>query len=534
MKKTMTLVAGLLMTVAASANVIEVLPDPVGTEIIGGVEVNVYELGTLSVPTNAKMQIAKANVPQLGYIDWDSLNVPAGSKIRFTGGIMLDTLPDGYTYDWSQVIYVWASSAGGFLPAGSTFTVPEQMIFRYLPLTLTFPGDGTYTAAQPHSSVYYTPLRASVVNNGNWVTDNEFNNASSRLNYSGDVSGSGTIYVPDCGDFTFTGGFLLGGKVSFAGRKFSNNINIFPTNNVSSLGTMDFGGYAYDGSGTHLIKCLHYNPSLQAGETGTLTIGNRLTVDNGGGLDDTPGTSMRRWGRGILVYGGNSVEINELYFNQTAAFHLVADSAFNGGTFDKGVGNVTINQIGVKAAPAWICPSANINLTASNLHVGGDRTFTFDYTAESNKMNVCTLDLSANIRAGHTLIIKGFNPSLLPRTIRLHDNQKSKATLQVLDDEWTFPFDFTAAADEINPARCVADGVLDATATGTIIIDCVAGQPILGEYPLMACTAGAEELANWNVEFRGSWPEVRCEVVRDATGIRLKVKEAKGLIVIFQ
>ena len=532
MKRTITLVAGLLMAVAASADVISVLPAPVGTETIEGVEVNVYELGTLSVPTDSAMRITKANVPKLGYIDWGSLNVPIGSKIRFTGGIMLDTLPDGYIYDWSQVNYVWASSAGGFLPAGSTFAIPEQMIFRYLPLTLSFPGDGTYTAARPNQSTYRTPLRASVVNNGNWVTDNDFNNDSSRLFYAGDVSGNGTISYPYIGAFTFQGRFLFDGVVSLG--KNSNYIAIMPTNNVSSLGTLSFS--ANDLSSN--LQYVHYAPSLSSGETGTLTIENTVTIANGGGLDDTPGTSMRRHGRGFLVYGGNTIVIQNLHYNQTSGnggpVHFVADSTFNGGAFDKGVGNVTINKIWANYNPVIICPSANINLTASSLHTGGDRAFKFDYTAESNRMNVCTLDLSSNIRADHTLTIKGFNPSLLPRTILLHANQKSKATLQVLDDEWTFPFDFTAAASEINPARCVADGVLDAPATGTIILDCVAGTPIPGEYPLMTCTAGAEELADWNVEFRGSWPGVTCTVVRDATGIRLQVKEIKGFMIIFQ
>jgi hypothetical protein len=179
-----------------------------------------------------------------------------------------------------------------------------------------------------------------------------------------------------------------------------------------------------------------------------------------------------------------------------------------------------------------VFPSANLNLTTGLLHWG--RTFEFDYTGESNAVNVSTLDFSKENHAAR-VTVRGFSPAFLPRRILADPVRLAGVTNVVLDADWTFPFDFAAAdPEEINPWRCESMGALQAPEAGTITISAQGGKPVSGIYPLMTCTTGGGALKNWTVSFTGNWYGAERTVLTDETGLRLKIRMNRATLVTFR
>jgi hypothetical protein len=193
-----------------------------------------------------------------------------------------------------------------------------------------------------------------------------------------------------------------------------------------------------------------------------------------------------------------------------------------------GIGNVVFDQLGY-SGNVIAYPSANINLTINK--VWYDRNVLIDYTAESNKVNVCTLDFS-NDNIASNIQIRGYSPAFLPRKILADAKHLDITTNVVLDSSWKFPFDFASVdPEEINPWRCESMGVLQVPETGAIEIAAIGGKPVTGIYPLMTCTTGGETLRNWTVDFTGEWYGAERTVLIDETGLRLAVKVRKGTVV---
>lgn len=92
MSRTRKLVAALPFALAATgafAGVVGTLPEPT---VVDGK--NVYTLGTSMSTALPTREDAETNYD---YIDWASLNVPAGSVVKLNGAVVLDALPADLT-----------------------------------------------------------------------------------------------------------------------------------------------------------------------------------------------------------------------------------------------------------------------------------------------------------------------------------------------------------------------------------------------------------------------------------------------------
>lgn len=483
--------------------IIDVLPEPAAD--------GAYELGADDTWTGTTLN--NSHVLELAYIDWAALAVPDGSTVRFTGGVLLDALPDGLTYDWNAVKTLVIADPT-VLKAGTTFTVPYGVNFRLIAATVTKTDDGAYTLKY-NAAKATAGVGADVVMNG-WMR--QYGDTYGHPTFNGAFTGNGTNYVNNFNAWErFTGTLDFSGMLILGKSQNKQHLDLDVSGTDSHIGLLDMNYIE-----ATRRKWLHYAPRTADGETGVLTIDYmRAGTDSGALLDNA---DNRRQGNAILVHSGNTVHIKQF---EQHDLHLVADDVMINPALDKGVGNVIIDWFG-SSVDGTIFPSANINLRVDRLH--HKRSFVIDYTAESNVANVCSLDLAKALEHSD-VTIRGYRPALLPRTIAVYAAKAADTTLKILDDEWTFPFDFSAAADDVDAARCEGAGVLRVPEAGKIILDCTGGEPVDGTWPLVTCTSGGTALQTWEVAYTGDWRAagaVERHVTVDDTGAYLTVKVHRG------
>ena len=450
-------------------------------------------------------------LPYLGYIDWDELKVPAGSTVRFIGGILLDKLPSDYNYDWSKVTHICIIN--DLLPDCETLHIPAGVSLRLPAVNLAKSEDGkNFTLVRADEKVasgFHTNLD---IDGTLYAGD-----GTKEFSLCGSVTGAGELRMDNFNtERTFLGKVDFEGNVYMGASQQKQKIRMSPTEKISVINGLNMGFQEF------VFKTFEYAPRLAPGEYGVLNITNSFAVSDRGGLSDS---SPRRIGDVIQVYSNNTIHVKTFW---KGVFHMVADSDVANPKFDMGIGNVVFDEFG-HSGNVIAYPSANINLTINK--VWYNRNVLIDYTAESNKVNVCTLDFS-NDNIASSLQIRGYSPAFLPRKILADERRLDITTNIVLDSSWKFPFDFASEdPEEINPWRCESMGVLQVPETGAIEIAAIGGKPVTGVYPLMTCTTGGETLRNWTVNFTGEWYGAERTVLIDETGLRLAVKVRKGTVV---
>ena len=486
----------------------------------------------------------------LAYPVWNEIKVPSGANLKFVGGVVLSSLPDGCTFDFSDCTHLLVTDNSVF---GSGFTVPEHTKLLYLACDVNVDG----TVASFTEPAKYGYIECPFVLNGT----NTVGKDNGNIIFNGPVTGASTGYMELSGfsiHVIFNGALNFGGKIRLRNSQRNQRIIVNSPNAESSIGYFEGHDWGNDKIENAVGKPqqLIYTPASST--PCTLAIAN-FNQNEIGGLNEPESTGKiqyRRWGVVLATCSNNTICVSNIV--RHGAVHLMAcsDGAYTFGNepvFNEGFGNFEIVHLGKNGqgnadrSPKFY-PSPNANLKFTGRFTGNYSTAapSFDYTAESNTVNRGTLDMSGAIshEGKHQPIrITGYSPWNLPRLIKVHSNLAATTTNIVTDTCWVMPFDFAAAADEIDVARCETDANLFIASSGTIVVSnatTAAGADVIpGRYPVItgrtvvnaAGVAGSAAFADWSVELAGKWNGFAVSLVPSDTGLFIDVKKLVGLSV---
>ena len=481
----------------------------------------------------------------LAYPAWDEIGVPSGATLKFVGGVALSSLPDGCTFDFSGCTHLLVTDNSVF---GSGFTVPELTTLLYQKCNVSVYGS-VASFLNPDGDVSIeSPL---VINGTNTVGKQRGN-----VIFNGAVTGADTGYMELNGfgrHVTFKGALNFGGTIRLRNSQRNQRIIVNSAGAESSIGTLEGNDWGNDrtsetrGAPQQLIY-------LPASQTPCTMIVGRFNQNETGGLlepDEAGNFRYRRWGVLLATCSNNTVCVSNIV--RHGAYHLMAcsDGAYTFGNepaFDQGFGNFEIVHLGKNAqghadrSPKFY-PSPNVNLKFTGRFTGNYRSAapSFDYTGESNTVNRGTLDMSGaeSYEYEHQpILITGYSPWNLPRSIKVHPNLAATTTNIVTDTRWVMPLDFGAAPDEIDVARCETDAILSVPESCMIVVSnatTAAGAAVIpGRYPVITGSAvvnaagatGSAAFADWTVELAGRWGG--CDVLLEMsdTGLYIVVKQS--------
>lgn len=549
MSRAHKLVAALPFALAATgafAGVVGTLPEPT---VVDGK--SVYTLGTSTSTALPTREDAEANYD---YIDWASLNVPAGSVVKLNGAVVLDALPEDVTYDWSactRIAYVGTS----FATAGKKVTVPATATVLFYTSTVTKSEDGTSFLL---SSDKDSTIQADVELNGEMLARDRY-----VPNFYGTVTGSGQITTANWSiPVSFYGPLAFDGHIQLDTNQFGQNIRIYSSGTESSIGkvSMYFRTNEQYPVGSVPAQYCWFNPQNEGGSV--LTIGELATNGGAGGNLDSFLSSetgrARRGGSQLIVYGNNTVKISSRSSSgwNYRALGLFADTGWDykvGATtlpaFDKGLGNVEIGDHGNWDALYYVSPMMNVKFVGNHGPYFGSK-LACEYRAETHVVNQAEyLDFRGitNDMGEDAISVHGASPANLPKKILARQNRQSRFFVHVYDSEWTMPFDF--GAEDVNPGRCETDcRLVDIAAKGTVYVrnDTTAAHAaypsLWTEYPVITTYAGGaptnekgESVFNdWTIVPVGKWGQVQIEKVVKDTGLYLRMRRENAFHIIIR
>lgn len=510
-----------------------------------------YELGAAdySVALNDFNSQSKAG---LGYIDWAALaagGLSSNDKVRFVGGVALDALPAGYTYDFTAVNNVMLLDKG----LVGAFDIPANAAVVCQPVSAISKASETEGAA-----VAFTMKTGEVSVDTPLHNDGYFaiGKNSNSVVLNGGLTGSGYVNVRGVYWSVTVGG---SGALDFAGVisaiENAQRIKITSGGRESHVKTISL---QLNSSANYPATELIYDPVALDGEPCTLVVTNGILGKNKTSTFSYS-AAQPRIGAHVCVCNGNTIKFLKLDNGGDAhCFGLVAAksarySRGNPPAFEDGFGNVIIGDPSKKLA-SGIAPVINMspqmNLTfTGTVFMYGFQTAKINYNTESNVVNKAFLDCSTleNATVHQRWIdsfgIHGYAPYNLPRTITTKNTNaaKSQTVVHISDTAWTMPFDFSAAADEVNPNRCETNCSIDIPASGTVTVTnatpagAASFPEALTEYPILTCASGgATAFADWTVEFAGNWAGAKVAPVVKDTGLYVSVKKLSGTVVLFK
>ena len=505
-----------------------------------------YELGVAGYERSAD-NFDSQNAKGVGYINWSALaadGLPANAKIRFVGGVALDSLPDGYTYDFSNMKNVAVLGHAVFakmaVPAGCVAIVVQKN--PNVSPNPTIDGTTAIISWRQNNMEIDTP----VVNNGVIVAGQGANN---NHFYKKGITGTGVCRMNGYGRYIVVTNELSDFEGSFYHYSSTDGhkIIIATTNETSSIRL--YNPWTYSGKGAYLL----YNPVRNT--SGTLRIKNFSPSSTY--VSGLATTGVRRRGLQLCVCNGNTIWLENPSMNNDRSLALFAGTAplytvGNPPAFDKGLGTVVLgNDTSVadlfEPQNLYVSPQMNLVFKKYFTRYVYNRHWQIYYTVESNAVNRATLDASgadASEWFDKRFDIVGYAPYNLPRRITVPNKAKalSNSYVKISDTEWTMPFDFGASdPDEVNPARCETNCKLEIPAAVTVIVrnDTAAGGDVYPDvrtlYPILTCSSGGETtFANVDVQFAGDWSRCKVEKVVTDGGLYISVKRRRGFVISFR
>ena len=476
----------------------------------------------------------------LAYPVWDAIGVPAGSTVKFVGGVALSSLPSGCTFDFSGATHVFVTDAAVF---GSGFTLLQSVKLLFQPYTVTVSGTTATFTLSSRIGTINVPMEINGTNNVG---------RNANVVFDGAVTGSetGLVYVNGYNRrVTFSGALDFGGTAKLNASQRGAGFEVRSPCSESRIGVVK--GHDYDNSGgTGAPQQLLFLPA--SATPCTLVISNFDHNEAGGLVDAAAGSGRyRRWGMLLCTCSNNVIRVENIA--KHGAVHLMAcsDGAYTCGdepVFDEGFGNFEIVHLGKNSSGhadrrAAFYPSPNANLRFTGRFTGNYSSTapSFYYTAESNVVNRGTLDTTGATVYPYEhqqISVVGYSPWNLPRTITTHSDLTNRMTVSVSDDRWLMPLDFGAETNEIDVARCETDVTLSIPASGTVVVSnatTTAGvRPIAGRYPVItgssvvnsAGALGAAAFADWTVEPVGRWGGCLVLLDKTDTGLWMVVKQS--------
>ena len=482
----------------------------------------------------------------LAYPVWSDIGVPAGSTVKFVGGVALSSLPAGCTCDFSGATHVFVTDAAVF---GAGFTLPEGMTLLFEPYRVAVNGTAASFSSPSDPGTINVPIEI----NGTQTLGKDRGN----LVFNGAVTGSSTGYMALAGfsrHVTFNGALDFNGTIRLRNSQRNQRILVKSPSRESFIGTFEGSDW-----GNNLLNQAHGAPQRllfhpESPTPCTLVVSNFNQNETGGLLTPEPTGKFkyRRWGVIFSTCSNNTIRIGNII--RHGAVHLMAcsDGAYTFGNepaFDEGFANFEIVHLGrngqghADRAPVFY-PSPNANLTFTGRFMGNYETTrpSFNYTAESNVVNRATLDTTgATVYewAHQTNSITGYSPWNLPRTIRTHRLLKNRTIVTVTDTRWLMPLDFGAEANEIDVARCETDAILSVPAAGTVVVSnattAARARVVPGRYPVITGSSGGANLANWTLALAGDrWGGAVVTLEASDSGLWINVDVPRGTKIILR
>ena len=503
MKKLLFAVFLSASTLSSFATAVRILPEPDAD--------GYYVFGapyTYSKTTSYEWK-ADANTP--AYPIWSEINVPAGAKIKLTGGVIIDSWPTGVTeVDCSGLTFM-AIVKNKAIPASVKLTVPSSAKCAVCYFDLTVDENDAVSAKENTRKDIELACGLEVNGSLYW----QFY----TLNLSGDLTGNGAINLhkgnPCClqlpPDVSFDGYVVMDGNTS-------------PIQELSCSGTSAklglFSGYKSGDTCSSIVLSDGVSARFEC------VCGNGCQWKIKEGSCDA------------------SVEIANLTTYAKTSGTLLGDYYLSK--------NVTyeISQIGFKAGTATMSKASTVNLHYEQ--ETGNNTNAFSITGVDGRNGICYASGSGSQTA--TVNISGTSPASLPRLMKLwrYDSQTTSgvkytigADVTLSSSEWAFDFDWTK--DDPNLSRCEITGAKNATIpeSGTIAITTNGKPGAKTVYPLFTCNVGCAALADaaaWPVTINGTLVEgdefsdgtAKYKIIRTETGIYLQANIVKGLMLILR
>ena len=521
--------SGVVISLPAHAGIVTTLPEP---DAEGW-----YEFGdpAFTVSSTLANRNTSTDIKYMVYPKWGEMSIPSGAKVRLVGGIVMDAgLTADATIDMSGAKNVIMINQGAF--GSRTISVPSGCRFKasFNPVTESA---GVLSQA---NSVNTATVTNDVAMNGTLIVA-DFG-GTWKQTYSGTFSGTGKIHVSKewGGTVTFTGpDFAFAGTTDIGTTALGAAVRIQTAAISGSLSTVYLAhtDTRYYGDSSYAAQRLVFAPpSEEAGATpGEFSI---ASLDGTGSVYwDASGNRFRRSGA-VCVWGGNTVHIGTLNsaMNFIGEYNLNRQSARSGW----GMGNVIVDTI---TQSKNMSLSTNVNFSVGLVPLDGA---TFNYTGETNAVNVSTLTLAAKIagRASSNCVVKAGDVLLLPSKMRGMLGQ-----VQLVDTREGRTYDMSVdfSKDVVCEAGCDGTGYLvQAPATGTIAIRIPTGDgdpvPDKGRYPIFVLDDTCGLLDGWTATVNGnasgeciSFSQKRkYVVVRDKRGFWLDVSKYSGFVLSYR
>lgn len=482
-----------------------------------------------------------ANTP--AYPVWSELALPAGAKVKLTGGVILDDFPAGVAeLDTRELTFLAVTKSNITNLSGLKVTIPDSAKICVCPGTVSVSGDTVSFEASANNPLV---LPCDLELNGTLYWH------KNTLTLTGAVSGSGTVYASSQLNFHCYFAGIVEGTVNIQGPgNTSQDFWLTPTSGNVSLGNVFVNGKS-TGSSYLVVKPAYDDAANPMSVTMT-------RFDAGAGTD-------ARVGAFFNIAHNRTADIGTLtggraYF-QTAEGMTTTESDDMGGATIK-IGNV--NPAGKSSGTTTGVYHLSKNMSYEIGGIGTDlsakgsrvRNITFTYAASTPGVNTNSLSIGQMPTGSDDAVwqmakITAPTPALLPRRVTLPDNAAlaSGVNVEITGNAWSFDFDFSKA-DPCGAASAIEqEYALSVPETGTIAVTVPVGRdaptPVNGVYPLLTCTSHGEALTaeSWPATINGEVCEskkydngVSLAVVRGATGVSLAVtyKPKTGLVLIFR
>ncbi len=420
-----------------------------------------YEFGNRSWKTSVNPWYSTMAMP-----DFSRLYFPAGSKVRFVGGIIFGTFPENVsTFDWSGCTGFGVVSPTAF--RNLKITVPAGCRFWYMPCSEISSSGGIITRTL-HSNPAAVPLPQDLEMNGEWT----INDTTCSIVTSGRLSGVGTITQSNFYRvFTHTGEWAFSGTL--APRQCGNDCILRPKASSGTLAQLKMGG-GYNGSSSYTPTFLSWDPSASANPVMSVGL---LTADLGG-FNSTNGF---RYGSAVSTFDGGEVRIGSMKTagnGVSKGIHFLADSALNNKTRAKtGRGRFTVGEI---SAGSYLYLYDGVDFAVTNILAAT----TFDFSAETDVVNRGTFSVKGACPTSCKAVADC--PQQLPQALTGYSG-----AVELRGRKWRTLLDF----DDIAGCERAIGASWQYPATGVVEVVWSKGTPIPGRHLLLSFPAGSP-LAN--------------------------------------
>lgn len=468
------------------------------------------------------------------WIDWTRTSLPAGAAVRFEGAVAVDApLPAGSAWTLGRRVFLATTVADffGVVASGAAeFHFPDGLVFLQAGRPVVLGDTAKIFVAKDQVFSYAggpyllsngkgLPFRFGT---GVYTFKNALDIASGghadatapwdgRSVWAGDITGEGGVGVTGWGRrMNFTGAVTA---ASLSAGQLGCRLNLRPRAGApaSRVGRVVLSkeGSAGTASGwDYFSPTLFYCPAAE--EAPPLSVGT-LKADGANWWPDK--TKQRRQGSMLSTCSNHTVNVASL---TGAGLHLrtvvPAGSNDDPEEVDRGFGNFTFGAID---AAMTLYVSSNVNIAVTNVN----KATAFRYEVCSNGVNDAVLDIFG---ACAPSTLSATDVAMLPARVT---GFAGEVTLTETAAK-TYPITLDFSRDAPNHGGCDGSGTLVAApSAGAVEVTLTGGEPKAGDYGLVRFTSGGDLLANWTVTAPTFYQRHSVKVVKDGTGLWLKVRK---------